>query len=401
MSGQQAAKSSSKIKQAVKNAAVLSAAGFFIFSFTQMFFSMLPDATQMSATYESQGAFVRRIKLPPGYRINLYAAGLGRARGMTLTPKGDIIVSSPGVEMLLVRADANGDGKTDGVETLMEEMRSPHGVYLDGNWLYIAETSRVIRIRYDVEKGKIIGEREVMVDGLPTGDGYWSRTIKKGPDGAFYVSVGASCDACIEEHPWRATMLRFEPGSEPQVYATGLRNTVGFDWRAEDGALYGVEMGRNRLGDDIPPDELNLIVEGGFYGWPYVHGDDIPDPELGQSGGDRAAEARKPACNLAAHVSPMAIRFLKHQKSPHMRGAALVTMHGSWNRRERVGFGILSLHWDAAGKITERSFLTGFDAEGEVSGRPLEILEAEDGTLFLGDDFSGAIWRISYSAPSS
>lgn len=371
-----------------------------IVGITGLFFNMLPDVTQMSATQETQAAFVKRIKLPAGFKINLYAAGLGRARAMALTPDGDIIVASPGVEMRLVRADRNGDGKADGVETLMDRMRSPHGVVVDGEWLYIAETSRVIRIRYDSAAGKTIGEREVMIDGIPTGDGYWSRTIVKGADGWFYVSIGASCDACLEEHPWRASVIRFRPGEKPEIFATGLRNTIGLDWHPRTDKLYGVEMGRNRLGNDIPPDEVNEITKGGFYGWPYIHGDAIRDPELGGKDEARAAKALKPIYKLAAHTSPMAIRFLRHAKAPGYSGAALISQHGSWNRRERVGFGIISLHWGSDGKISEKIFLTGFDAEGEVSGRPLDLVEAEDGTLYLGDDFSGAIWRISYQAPT-
>jgi glucose/arabinose dehydrogenase len=387
--------------QTAKGLAAIALAVAFMIGLSRMFLAMLPDVTEMSATFSTQAAFLKRLSLPPGFQINLYAADLGRARGMVLTPKGDIIVASPGTELKLVKADSTGQGHTDGVETLMDNMRSPHGLLLDGDWLYIAETGRIIRIRYDAENGKVVGEREVMVDGLPTGDGYWSRSINKGPDGWFYVSIGASCDACIEDHPWRASMIRFRPGEEAEIYATGLRNTIGFDWHPITGDLYGVEMGRNRLGNDIPPDEVNVIVEDGFYGWPYVHGDDIADPDLGTQGAKRVSEAIKPVYNLPAHISPMAIRFLRHTKSPDLEGAALVSQHGSWNRRERVGFGILSLHWDDAGGISHKTFLTGFDSEGEVSGRPLDIIEADDGTLYFGDDFSGAIWRVTYQAPSS
>jgi len=387
--------------QTAKGLAAIALVVGFMIALSRMFLAALPDVTEMSATFSTQAAFLKRISLPPGFQINLYAADLGRARGMVLTPKGDIIVASPGTELKLVKADSSGRGRTDGVETLMDRMRSPHGLLLDGDWLYIAETGRVIRIRYDAEKGQVVGEREVMVDGIPTGDGYWSRSINKGPDGWFYVSIGASCDACVEDHPWRASMIRFLPGEKPEIYATGLRNTIGFDWHPQTGALYGVDMGRNRLGNDIPPDEVNVIVKDGFYGWPYIHGDDIPDPDLGARGAERASEARKPVFNLGAHVSPMAIRFLCHSKAPGYGSAALVTQHGSWNRRERVGFNVVSLHWNDDGSITQKIFLTGFDALNEVSGRPLDIVEAGDGTLYIGDDFSGVIWRVAYQSPSS
>ena len=387
--------------QNAKGFAAIALAVGFMFALSRMFLAMLPDVTEMSATFTTQSAFLKRLHLPPGFKVNLYAAELGRARGMALTPTGDIIVASPGTELKLVRSDANGDGRTDGIETLMDRMRSPHGVLLDGDWLYIAETSRVIRVRYDAAKGAVTGEREVMVDGLPSGEGYWSRTIKKGPDGWFYVSIGSSCDACVEEHPWRAAMIRFQPGGKPQIYATGLRNTVGYDWHPKTGALYGLDMGRNRLGDDIPPDEVNVIVEGGFYGWPYFYGDNVPDPDLGALGKARAAKALKPAFELGAHVSPLAIAFLRHSKAPGYGNAALVSQHGSWNRRERVGFGIVSLHWNGDGSISQKTFLTGFDDLKEVSGRPLDIVEAGDGTLYVSDDFSGVIWRIAYETPSS
>ena len=374
----------------------------FVLGLNQLFLAMLPDMTEMSATYETQQAFVKRMHLPVGFKINLYATGLGRARGMAMTPAGDFLIASPGVELKLVRHDDDGDGRTDGVETLMDDLRSPHGLWLDENWLYVAETGRIIRIRYDVAEGKVVGKREIVVDGIPQGDGYWTRTVKKGPDGWFYVSVGSSCNACVEKHPWRAAIIRFQPGESPQVFASGLRNTVGFDWRPGTGALYGVDNGRNYLGDDVPPDEVNLIVEGGFYGWPYFYGANVADPDFGGSTQEHAGKARKPVHELVAHAAPLAIHFLRHLKAPGYENAALVTQHGSWNRRAskaKVGFDIVSLHWSAEGEIAQRTFLTGFDAQGDVSGRPVDITEGPDGTLYITDDFSGAIWRITYETP--
>jgi len=359
----------------------------------------LPDVTEMSATRDTQRSFLERIELPDGFKINLYASGLGRARGMTLAPNGDIFIVSPGRKLFRVKSDRDGDGHSDGVETLRDDLKSPHGVLLDEGWLYIAETDGIVRFPYDAEAGQISGEREVVASGFPTGSGYWTRTIKKGPDSWFYVTIGASCNSCIEDHPWRATMIRFRPGGTPEVYATGLRNTVGFDWRPGTGTLYGVDVGTNWLGEDFPPDEVNLIEKGGFYGWPYVNGDNVPNPEFsGQAA--NAANAIKPVHMIDAHSSPLSIHFLRHPKTPGLANAALAVRHGSWNRRTRVGFDIVSLHWGEDGAIATRPFLTGFDSEGEVSGRPVDIIEAEDGTLYLSDDFSGVIWRVSYQASS-
>jgi len=387
--------------QSAKGFAAIALAVVFMIAISRLFLAMLPDVTEMSVSFSTQRAFLERMRLPPGFKINLYAAGLGRVRVMALTPIGDILVASPGVEVKLVKADSDGDGRTDGIVTIMNRMRSPHGLVIDGKWLYVAETGRVIRARFDPAKGRIEGEQEVVVDGIPTGRGYWSRTIGMGPDGWFYVTIGSSCNACAEDHPWRAAMIRFRPGGEPEVFATGLRNTVGFDWHPQTSALYGADNGTNYLGDDLPPDEVNLIVAGGFYGWPYFYGDNVPDPNMEPAGADRAAKALKPVHKLGAHVAPLALRFLRHSKAPGYRDAALVTQHGSWNRRQRAGFDIVSLHWGADGRIIQKPFLKGFDSGVEVSGRPLDLIEAGDGTIYVSDDFSGAIWRITYQAPSS
>jgi len=361
---------------------------------------LIPGLTSMQAVFEKESEIVERLELPDGYNVNLFAVGVGRSRGMAMAPNGDILVASPGRKLMLVKADRNGDGRSDGVVTLAEDLRSPHGLYMDGDWLYVAETDGVVRMRYDADKGELVGEREKVASGIPGGGGHWTRTINKGPDGWFYVTVGSSCNVCIEGHPWRAAMVRFKPGEEPELYASGLRNTVGFDWHPVTGELYGVENGRDWLGDDFPPEEVNLIVEGGFYGWPFFSGDNVADPDYGERAGLRGAQAREPVHNMEAHSAPLGMRFLRNSPAPDMSDAALVARHGSWNRDERIGYDVVSLHWDENGNITQRPFLSGFNKDGEVSGRPVDVVEADDGTIYISDDLSGVIWRVQYAPVS-
>ena len=361
---------------------------------------LIPGLTSTGAAFDNEAQIVERLELPDGYKVNLFAVDVGRARGMAMTPTGDILVAAPGRKLMLVKADRSGDGRSDGVETLVEDLSRPHGVYLDGDWLYVAETDGVVRMRYDAEKGEIVGESEQVASGIPGGGGHWTRTINKGPDGWFYVTVGSTCNVCLEGHPWRAAMVRFKPGTEPELYASGLRNTVGFDWQPGTGKLYGVENGRDWLGNDFPPEEVNLIVKDGFYGWPYFNGDNEADPDYGDEAGEKGDEALKPAHNMEAHTAPLSIRFLQNSQAPDMENAALVARHGSWNRDERIGYDVISLHWDGEGNITQRPFLSGFNRQGDVSGRPVDVVEAPDGTIYVSDDLSGVIWRVQY-APQS
>ena len=372
----------------------------FILGLSLATWNALPDMTEMSATSDTKQSFLDRLNLPPGFKIDLHASGLGRARGLALAPNGDLLVASPGQKLFRVKADSDGDGQSDGVETLLDDLKSPHGILLDEGWIYLAETDGVIRIPYDEAEGRITGEREVVLSGLPAGSGYWTRTIKKGPDGWFYVTIGASCNSCIQEHPWRAAMIRFQPGGEPEVFATGIRNTVGFDWRPGTDELYGVDNGTNGMGAEFPPEEVNLIVKDGFYGWPFFNGRNVANPEFADEAETNKLRPIEPVHLVEAHSSLLSIRFLRHARDKGLVNSALVARHGSWDRRKRVGFDIVSLHWGEDGAITTKPFLTGFELEGNVSGRPVDIVEAEDGTLYLSDDYSGVIWRISYGATS-
>jgi glucose/arabinose dehydrogenase len=340
-----------------------------------------------------------RIHVPSGYAISLYAA-VPQARMLLPTPAGDLLVSVPREgKVVLLQRDADGDGAPDAIRTLLDRRDRPNGLALHGGWLYVAEAAGVVRVRFDAARGTVRRPVEAVVTGLPAGGNHWTRTIRFGDDGLLYLTLGSSCNVCIEKDPRRATMMRFHPdGSHAEIHATGLRNSVGFDWRPGTQELYATDNGRDLLGDDFPPDELNRIVPGGDYGWPVANGDRVLDPDLGRGHEERAAHSIPPAFAFRAHNAPLGMVFLR---SPHQppddRGAALVALHGSWNRTHKDGYEVVSLHWMPDGRIVSRDFVWGFLRGEAVSGRPVDVAEAQDGTIFVSDDYAGAVYRIRWS----
>jgi glucose/arabinose dehydrogenase len=362
-----------------------------------VFWHLLPVSIAVppssARTASELDAIAEGLTTPPGFGVNAYATGLGEARVMVLTPRGDIILSSLPSKVLLIKKDSSNGGRAEAVETLLSGLHNPSGLFLDGDQLYIAEEARILRVGFDPVTRKITGSPETVLPGLPKHGNHFTRTIKKGPDGYFYVTIGSSCNVCIEKNPWRAAMIRLKPGESAQLFASGLRNTVGFDWQPGSNELYGVDNGRDWLGDELPPEELNRIVEGGFYGWPYLYGDNHSDPEYGKRAGDRARHAIPPVYKLPAHVAPLSIVFLRHATDAKFSEAALVAEHGSWNRSQKIGYQVVALHW-RNGEISHEPFLSGFLKKGQVFGRPVDVVEASDGTIFISDDYNGAIWRV-------
>jgi glucose/arabinose dehydrogenase len=286
--------------------------------------------------------------------------------------------------ILLVKADRNGDGASDGTVVLKGNLDLPHGLVLEGNTLYVAEQTRVTAYAFD---GATLTNPWIILDGLPGDGGHSSRTLKRGPDGYFYLSIGSSCNSCIESNPWRAAILRFKEGEKPTIFATGLRNTVGFDWQPGTGLLYGVDNGRDNLGDDVPDDELNRIDQGHHYGWPYRHGLGVTDPELaGQA--PPGVSFTNPFHVLGAHVAPLSIIFLKEAPD-----RALVAEHGSWNRSSKAGYRIMRLHF-SNDAVREEPFMTGCEQAEDVVSRPVGLLESPDGSLFVTDDYAGTVYLL-------
>jgi glucose/arabinose dehydrogenase len=343
----------------------------------------------------------RRFRAPEGYAVGLFAGSLDNPRMLRFTSAGDLLVSAPrSGRILLVERDADGDGSADGVRTLLEGLSRPHGMDFHEGWLYVAETDGIGRIEFDPATRETRGTYQRVVNGLPGGGNHWSRTVRFGPDGWMYVSIGSSCNVCAEEDPRRAAIVRYRPdGSGEEIVARGLRNSVGFDWQPGTGQLYATDNGRDLLGDDFPPCELNRIVMGGFYGWPYANGDRVPDPDFGAGNEARVQSSIPPVHGFRAHNAPLGIVFLRGDDlAEPLRGAALVALHGSWNRTHKDGYKVVSLHWDADGGVTERDFLTGFLDDDDVNGRPVDVAQGPDGAIYVSDDYAGAIYRVARSS---
>jgi glucose/arabinose dehydrogenase len=345
----------------------------------------------------SEATVAERLAAPPGMRVQVYSSDVPLARVVLFTPDGDLIVSRTraGVVSLLER-DRNADGVADGHRVLFENLDGPHGLALHDGWLYVAERTSVSRVRFDSATGTPTGSFERIVTGLTTDGFHQTKTIGIGPDGWLYLAQGSSCNVCVEKDPRRATMMRLRPdGSGAGIYATGLRNSVGFDWAPWDGALYATDNGRDLLGDDFPPDELNRIEQGRFYGWPYVNGFGVADPDLGSDyAGDPVPT--HPVHGFRPHNAPLGIHFVRVAKLPEgYERTALVALHGSWNRSTPDGYKVVALRWRDDSTIEESDFLTGFLNEDGIIGRPAFVTEGPDGAIYVSDDYAGVVYRVS------
>jgi glucose/arabinose dehydrogenase len=341
------------------------------------------------------GKLPQRIRLPAGFAFTDFAR-VDNARALVVTAVDDLIVSQPRHgRIVLQKRDANGDGRADGARELLKELNRPNGLALWNNYLYIAEVNAIGRVGFDATRGEITGSYARIIEGLPDTGNHRSKSISIGPDNKLYVSIGSSCNACEEEDGRRAAIMQFDTdGKNGRLFATGLRNSVGMAWAPWDSGFYATDNGRDLLGDDLPPCELNRIVDGGFYGWPYFYGNNVVDPDLG-SKAPKALEPIKPVFGFRAHNAPLGMTFLNASKWPaDFERAALVGLHGSWNRSSPDGYKVVSLHWTADGSVSARDFMIGFEQKGEIIGRPVDIAQAADGCVFVSDDFAGMIYRV-------
>jgi glucose/arabinose dehydrogenase len=344
----------------------------------------------------SQDLPLESIRLPDGFRISLYAR-VPNARSMAYSPNGVLYVGTRegGGEVYAV-TDPDGDGTGDRVVTIAEGLNVPNGVAWREGSLYVAEIGRILRFDGIDEALDAPPDPVVISDDYPTERHHGWKFIAFGPDGWLYVPVGAPCNICDPEPPF-ATITRIRlDGSGRGIYARGLRNTVGFDWHPVTGELWFTDNGRDRLGDDVPPDELNRAPEPGLdFGYPHCHGGDIPDPEFGA--GRSCSEFTPPAQKLGPHVAGLGLRFYTGDMFPaEYRNQIFIAEHGSWNRSRKIGYRVTMVRLDESEVVAYEPFAEGWLQGEEEWGRPVDVLVMPDGALLVSDDEAGAIYRITY-----
>ncbi len=354
-----------------------------------------------------------KIKLPPGFHIGVFAEGLNNARSLCLSPAGTLFVSTRDAGNVYALRDTNRDFRADQVLTLAKDLHMPNGVAFRDGALYVAEVSRILRFddieAYvdDLARGQAsrqpaaIRQPAVVYDAYPTDESHGWKYIAFGPDGKLYVPVGAPCNNCESADPVYASITRLDvqmPGARPEIVARGVRNTVGFDWHPATGDLWFTDNGRDWLGDDLPPCELNhATAEGQNFGYPYCHGGDISDPDFGKK--HACSEFVAPAQRLGAHVAPLGLEFYTGKMFPQSyKNQAFIAEHGSWNRATKNGYRISLVRLNEQGQsLGYEPFAEGWLQPGEqVWGRPVDLEQLPDGSLLVSDDHADAVYRIWY-----
>jgi glucose/arabinose dehydrogenase len=351
---------------------------------------------------------IASLEAAPGVRVSVFADGLGKPRMIAVAPDGDVYVTrrEPG-DLWLLR-DADGDGRAEVKRRLLEK-KDLHGVAADAATLYLATVREAFAAPRQADG---VGAPRAIATGLPDGGQHPNRTLAVGPDGALYLSVGSTCNACRETSPESAALLKMaRDGQGRSVFASGLRNTIGFAWHPRTKALWGVDHGIDHLGDDQQKEELNRLEQGRQYGWPYVYGEGhvyAPiEPPAATTKESWAARSTRPALVLTAHSAPMQIVFPRKDGLPaSYRSGAVVTLHGSWNRDPPSGYEVVFVRFDEKGEPRGvEPFLSGFLSKGAggftTFGRPCGLAEMADGSLLVGDDANGVIYRLEDAARAS
>lgn len=360
------------------------------------------------------------IKLPLGFKVDIFAGDatknrefLRGARMMTLDSQGNLYVSSAQGNKVLMLPDVNKNGVADEVILVAENLNAPQGMVFVNGALLVANQDGVVKL--EQENGKWSAPKP-FIRNLPAG-GHTLKNIKLGADGFLYINVGSSCNVCVENDPTRATILRYTLAGKPAgalttlgrhqqsaVWAKGLRNSQGFAWHPETGAMFATNNGADNrsatknglVNDELPPEHLNKIEAGKHYGWPYCWGNHVEDPNF-RTEPDFCSTTQSPAITFTSHTTPIGITFLDKTNWPaEYQTDAIVALHGSWNRRQPAGYQLVRVRFkDNEPRVVE-DFATGWLQGDEAWSRPVDVAVGADGALYVSDDKSGLIYRISY-----
>ncbi len=347
---------------------------------------------------------VAALEVPDGFEIDVWAEGLGKPRMIAVAEDGTVYVTRRDPGDVLMLRDADHDGRADGHQILAPGHPLMHGIALHDGDLYLTTVTELFRAtRHD---DGTLGPLETLIDDLPNGGQHPNRTIAFGPDGMLYITTGSTCNACDETNEENATILRADPdnGYQRTIFATGLRNTIGFGWSPVSGEMYGADHGIDWLGDNEQKEEFNHLNQGHQYGWPYIYADSKHNPadEPPHSTYEQWADAStEPDLLYTAHAAPLQMTFWTGANAPaQFRNDALIAMHGSWNRKPPSGHEVVRVLFDDQGHPTDmQPLVTGFinqreDGEYERFARPAGIAQMPDGSILIGDDMNGVIYRL-------
>jgi len=362
-----------------------------------MFWLAVLAAVGLYWRYNGPRPYPERLRLPPGFTVRLYATGVDNARSLARGDNGTVFVGSLTAGNVYALPDADGDGAADAVLTLARGLQMPSGVAFRDGALYVAEVSRVLR--FDAIETQLDAAPRPIVTfaGFPRDTQHGWKYLAFGPDGYLYVPVGAPCNVCRVVQDRYAAIFRMRPdGTDRTVFARGVRNTLGFDWHPETGALWFGDNGRDMLGDDIPPDEINVAIQAGLdFGFPECFGTDVVDPDFGIEGDCKVATP--PLLDLPAHVAPLGMKFYTGTSFPEpYRNALFVAEHGSWNRAQSVGHRLMVVRERHDSVPFYDVFAEGWLGRRRAWGRPVDVLGMPDGSLLVSDDVANVIYRITY-----
>ncbi len=353
----------------------------------------------LAGVLPSSAAEISDISLPPGFRIAVYAADVPNARQMALGPTGVVFVGSRSAGKVYAVVDRDGDQRADDVHVLASGLDMPSGIAFRDGVVYVAEVSRILRLRDVARDVSRPPKPEVVSDAFPSDKHHGWKFIAFGPDGRLYVPVGAPCNVCEPPGPLHSTITRLDvAGGRPEVVARGVRNSVGFDFQPGTGELWFTDNGRDWLGDDQPPDELNRLTRPGeHFGFPYCHGNGLRDPDF--NGGRACDQFTAPARLLGPHVAALGMRFYTGTMFPESyRGGVFIAEHGSWNRSTPIGYRLTFVKVEGGRAVSYEPFAQGWLKGSVAAGRPADVLVMPDGALLVSDDKAGRLYRISYAS---
>lgn len=340
------------------------------------------------------------LTLTQGFRIGLFATDLGKARDLEISPGGTLLLSIPATSRLVALPDKNGDGVADEVKPVLTGLGQPHGLAFFGGKLFVAEETRVVRYSWDEKNLSALLDKVLF--SLPKGGRHFTRTLAFGQAGRMFVSIGSTCDVCFEKHPWLgAVVVSDSEGKDPRLWAKGLRNSVFIAVNPQSSELWGTEMGRDFLGDFLPPDEINIIREGRDYGWPLCFGNRVHDTDFDKKvyiqivPQPPCGTTEPPVYEIAAHSAPLGLAFVDSPQFPKdWQGDLLVAYHGSWNRSTPIGYKVVRLDVEGEKIVGEEDFISGFLEGSEAIGRPVDLIFDPSGNLFISDDKAGVVYRV-------